>query len=173
MPHVQCVIHEYGSHTQELEAMCPNEAEHLVEEQYGPQTVTEDLSDIVGTRLAYEAYFLDHPQGKQSALSVKQHFFYSYAQIWCSLADEAHLCDRIYHDVHPVPRVRVDSSLRHSTYFAEAFACRSDHMMGVEQHCNVFGKSLDDSDQAPPDDHFPIYHGDDLGAAPHPLPHQE
>lgn len=164
MRHIACVIHEYGSHTAELEAQCPNIEQHIVEEQYGARTITEDLSDIVGTRLAFEAYFLDHPEGKKEPLSTKQHFFYAYAQIWCTKADEQHHCDRIYNDVHPVPEIRVDSSCRHSTYFAEAFGCQPDQAMGVEAHCNVFGKSLDASDQTPPPQEFQGYHGADHGA---------
>lgn len=160
--HVQGVIHEYGSHTQALQQMCmasntPHDA--LVNEQYGSQTVTEDMSDVVGTRLAYEAYFLDHPQGRLENDTVKQHFFYAYAQVWCARSDLEHTCDRIYNDVHPVPAIRVDSALRHLQYFTDAFHCRPSEPMGVESHINVYGASLDDSDQPPPQHTFGGYHG--------------
>lgn len=145
--HVSVIVHEYGNYTAALDAECSHntgqDPPHLVDEQYGALTITEDMADIVGTRLAYEAYFLDQPDGRASDIGVKQHFFYAYAQIWCTKSDIEHECHRIYNDVHPIPRIRVDAALRHSVYFAQAFSCTSATPMGVEAHANPFGKALD------------------------------
>jgi predicted metalloendopeptidase len=109
------------------------------EPAYAERTLGEDMADLIGTRLAYEALFL--PAGTDGAKwemteerKAKSHaFFYTYAQMWCAISNQANECERLLHDVHAVPKMRVDHTLRHLEYFAQAFHCPAPN-----EQCRVF-----------------------------------
>lgn len=106
--------------------------------RYGKKTITEDVADLLGVRAAYEAYFLELDASASN--SKKQHFFYSFAQMWCSVATPQYECALIKRDVHAVPRVRVDSTLRNLEYFQQAFQCPARTYMNkpTEEMVRVF-----------------------------------
>jgi predicted metalloendopeptidase len=111
---------------------------------YGDQTITEDMADSVGTRLAYEAFLAKHratlqQQGGTEAEQVEIHvFFYAYAQMWCAVYSPESECNRLQHDVHAVPRMRVDSTLRHLSPFHEAFQCQEGSPMRAAVPARVY-----------------------------------
>lgn len=86
--HGLCIVKEYQQpfavnnknrkrHTQAIPDSCPNE-------NYGQQTLGEDIADTVGIRLAFETYFNDPAEQRigKALKDAKQHFFYSFAQNW-------------------------------------------------------------------------------------------
>jgi predicted metalloendopeptidase len=103
---------------------------------YGQQTLTEDIADLVGVQAAYEAYFFDYNKGKTSSKAEKQIFFYSFSQLWCSSHSQ---CGD---DVHADPSIRVDTTLRNlKNYFVEAFSCPvhgSLYMTSKENKCLLY-----------------------------------
>lgn len=107
--------------------------------EYGQQTLGEDLADIIGIRLAYEALL----HAKQGNLSEhqKQYFFYSFSQNWCSHYDQEHLCDRVGKDVHAIAQYRVDKTLRHTKAFQQAFQCQpGESPMAADRVITVYGR---------------------------------
>jgi predicted metalloendopeptidase len=91
-------------------------------ENYGMQTLSENIADINGLRLAYEALFLD---GTSTATTMadKREFFMAAAQMWCASYTQEALCDRSRDDVHAIAPYRVDMTYSHVPYFAEAHGC--------------------------------------------------
>jgi predicted metalloendopeptidase len=131
------VINEYGSPdvTRPLMSQCPEVFGTQQQQQtnlYGQHTITEDVADLLGVRAAYEAYFLDIDAA--ASMSKKQHFFYSFSQMWCSVATPEYECALIKRDVHAVPRVRVDSTLRNLEYFQDVFQCPAHSYMNKPQN---------------------------------------
>jgi putative endopeptidase len=150
------IINEYGSphNVGDLHGVCPALA---VNNEYGQRTITEDVADLIGIRAAYEAYFMDFKQPNartetKAAVShrvgtpgEKQMFFYSFAQLWCSISDPEVECNRVLNDVHAVPRVRVDSTLRMLPYFTQAFGCPLSgyYMTNITNHnFTLYGRKL-------------------------------
>ena len=76
------------------------------------------------------------------SLEHPEEFFYAFAQLWCSVSSSKAACDKIRHDVHAIPRVRVDSTCKHMPYFRGIFSCPSDHLqvrrMVGEEYCEIF-----------------------------------
>jgi predicted metalloendopeptidase len=141
---IMCVIQEFGSkHVHdELGEHCPVIAEQP-DNLYGQHTITEDMSDVMGVRAAYEAYFYNSTLYKEEEedSSSKQMYMYSFAQMWCSVSTPEYECKKATHDVHAAPRVRVDSTMRHLKYFQELFVCPGETYMHNSENsmCTVFG----------------------------------
>lgn len=84
-------------------------------------TVDEDLADIGGLNVAWDAWRLWRDvHGKESftlpGYSEAQVFFISYAQMWCGLESPAW-------DTHADPHLRVDLAVANLPEFAESFHC--------------------------------------------------
>lgn len=98
---------------------------------YGRKTLEEDVADVIGVKAAFQAL-----EGASTE------FFYAFAQLWCSVATPQVECDKAKHDVHALPRIRVDATLKHMQAFRETFSCPSNHpetrnvVGGV---CSLFG----------------------------------
>lgn len=125
----QCVVREYGS-----PQGCDNKA-------YGTQTLCEDVADINGVRMAYEALFVaDGSPGPKDA-GAKKRFFYSFGQMWCETYEPDVLCSHATDDVHAIARYRVEKTLMHLPYFAEAFGCPAGSRMsrGEDSRCVIYG----------------------------------
>ena len=137
---VMQVIDEFGSHAHFKE--CP-ELEAQPTNLYGQHTITEDVADLVGVRAAYEAYFLNkticHAAGNE-LMQEKHLFFYSFAQMWSSVATSKYECLVAQHDVHAAPRIRVDSTLRNLEYFQQLYVCPagSEMLKTNDELINVF-----------------------------------
>ena len=124
----QCIVNEYGS-----PAECVNA-------EYGTQTLCEDVADINGIRLAYEALFLGDPDAPRDAGALKR-FFYAFAQMWCESYDQEATCRRVSEDVHAIARFRVQKTLMHLPYFATAFGCSATSLMVKTdaERCVIYG----------------------------------
>lgn len=109
-----------------------------VNEHYGEQTVGEDISDITGLKLAYHAYFNQHPN---ASLEERQQFFGVFAQMWAESYDHEHLCQLVKDDEHAIAWFRVDKTLRNTPEFWEAFGCRQGDKMVNEKPCIVYGEA--------------------------------
>ena len=122
---VDCVIKEYDA-----PFGCTNA-------EYGKQTVGEDLSDIVGIRATYNAYFGRHPN---ATLTEKQQFFASFAQMWAESYDREHLCEISAQDVHAIAWFRVDKTLRNIPEFCQVYNCQETDKMVHKDACIIYGK---------------------------------
>lgn len=124
---MQCIVDDFGSKA----PSCISAAE------YGRHTITEDAADVMGVNAAYLA-LKSAAGGGAFERGDKMRFFYSFSQMWCSVANQLYDCTRAVSDVHAVPRVRVDSTLRNLQAFQEAFSCPGGTYMTKEQRCDVF-----------------------------------
>jgi predicted metalloendopeptidase len=114
-------------------------------ENYGMQTLSEDIADINGLRLAYEALFVDHPP-PGSGVSDKKEFFMAAAQMWCASYTQEAMCDRSRDDVHAIAPYRVDKTFSHMPYFAEVYQCPAGSPMHrhVHERIVLFGEEAVD-----------------------------
>jgi predicted metalloendopeptidase len=124
-----CIVVDYG----DISAECENV-------NYGNQTIGEDLSDLNGITLSYDAYFKQDDAGKAAGMGDKQHFFMILAQVFCESYDLEHTCEAVASDVHAVPEMRIDRSLRNIQAFQQAFGCHAGQGMYREEEkmCRVF-----------------------------------
>jgi predicted metalloendopeptidase len=90
-------------------------------ENYGLQTLSENIADINGLRLAYEALF--HDTSPTAGLADKREFHMAGAQMWCSSFTPEAMCDRSRDDVHAIAPFRVRLTYSHVPYFAEDYGC--------------------------------------------------
>lgn len=110
-------------------------------EHYGEQTLCEDIADIVGIKLAFEAFVrAQSAKGKKVSDDEKRLFFYTFAQNWCESFDAEHLCARAKDDVHAIAMYRVDQTLRQIDDFAKAFGCHKHTKMVHETPCVMYGQ---------------------------------
>ena len=127
----QCIVREYGS------------PEGCSNDNYGEQTLSEDIADNNGLRLAYEALFLDNTpsMGPADLLASKKEFFMAAAQMWCASYTPDVLCDNARDDVHAIASMRVRKTMAHNPYFAEAHKCPAGSPMHREQceRCVFYG----------------------------------
>jgi putative endopeptidase len=94
----------------------------------GQQTLDENLADIGGLQVAWEAYQRTVARkGKPQpadGFTPAQRFFLSYANSWrIKMRPEAERTQAIS-DVHSLSRFRVNGSVGHLPAFAEAFGCK-------------------------------------------------
>ena len=89
---------------------------------------------------AYRALVTTAPKGaaEDAARQDRMRFFYSFSQMWCSIANSKYECAKATSDVHAVPRVRVDSTLRNLKEFQDTFVCPAGKFMKKETRCEVF-----------------------------------
>lgn len=121
---VDCIVEEYDA-----PYGCENE-------RYGEQTVGEDMADIVGIKIAYDAYFGHHLDATKQE---KQQFFSIFAQMWAESYDAEHLCRLVTDDEHAIAWFRVDKTLRNLKEFREAFDCHEGDKMVNSKPCVVYG----------------------------------
>lgn len=122
----RCVISEFGPAPQG----CPSDV------PYGNHTLGEDLADLTGVSIAYEA--MESDLTTQLSLGDRQHFFMVQAQAFCESYDREHLCEAVLHDVHAAPAMRVDRTDRNLRAFAQAFHCHEGHAMWRNETCSVY-----------------------------------
>ncbi len=108
----------------------------------GKLTLLENVADLGGVKLAYEAYRQMREGAEKVVLAdgftEDQQFFLANAQVWCVLADEAELLQRIQVDPHADARSRVNGTLSNFTPFAAAFACEEETPMRSTSTCELW-----------------------------------
>lgn len=79
---------------------------------HGKQVLNENIADLAGLRVAYDAYVLqlkDKPDAVIGGLSGEQRFFVAFAQRWRSIRSEAGLRRQIASDTHAPGEYRSDT----------------------------------------------------------------
>lgn len=92
----------------------------------GRQTLGENLADIGGLRISYEAWRLataGRPQPSADGLSPEQRFFVAFAQGWRTNERPERLRLMVGSDVHSPIRFRVNGPVAALPEFQRAFAC--------------------------------------------------
>jgi putative endopeptidase len=119
----QAVVDQYNSFTV-LDGLHVN----------GSLTLGENLADLGGVTLAYEAFKLTE-QGKSNqkidGFTPDQRFFMSWAQIWRIKNRDETLRTRIATDPHSPERYRINGPLMHFEPFYQAFAVKPGNQMYV------------------------------------------
>jgi putative endopeptidase len=91
----------------------------------GSLTLGENLADLGGVTLAYEAFKNFSPQGKNSdridGFTPEQRFFLSWSQVWRSLSRDEVTAQRIVTDPHSPGRYRSNGPLSNFEPFYKAF----------------------------------------------------
>lgn len=110
------------------------------------QAQGENIADNVGIRIAYAAYEMwlsKHHHTREhlpnmDAISARQLFFISTAQIWCT--DINKIWHRIVAttDVHPPEEVRVRAMFANFDLFAETFECQLGSQMHPHRKCVIY-----------------------------------
>jgi predicted metalloendopeptidase len=131
---VFCLIGEYSNPTlvDPIKAKCPTIV--TSGNEYGTLTITEDFSDDIGLKMAYKTYF---DNTEDTTNNDKQSFLYSFAQMWCSVSTPEYECDKIMHDVHATPIVRVNSAIRLTKDLDGILNCPKETFMNLQNKCNV------------------------------------
>ncbi|MHB1845539.1 MAG: M13 family metallopeptidase [Deltaproteobacteria bacterium] len=96
----------------------------------GKLTLGENIADLGGLKLAYEAFERHRGDVKATfGLSPEQQFFLSYAQAWCQKVREPYARMLVTIDPHSPARFRVDGPLSNLAAFREAFQCKEGQPM--------------------------------------------
>ena len=128
-----------------------NERAKCVKEQYdsyevlgehvnGTLTMGENLADLGGLRLAYQA-LAHHAHGARPGgddATPQQRFFLGNAQSWCGIQREANVRLRLATDPHSPPALRVNGPASNMPEFAAAFACKAGDKMVRANACRVW-----------------------------------
>ena len=108
----------------------------------GEQTLGENLADLGGIAIAYDA-FLKSMEGKPHPASIdgftpEQRFFLGWAQAWAE-NDRAEWVDfLVKSDVHSIAEFRVNGPLSNMPEFAGAFGCKTGDKMVRDTRCRVW-----------------------------------
>jgi putative endopeptidase len=108
----------------------------------GKLTLGENIADIAGMKLAYQAAQAFHQGAKESIVAEgfdeDQQFFLSSAQMWCANARDEALRDRVVWDPHSWARYRVNGPMSNLPEFAKAFSCPAGSKMAPKKPCTVW-----------------------------------
>jgi len=108
----------------------------------GALTLTENLADQGGMKLALEAYkkiaASRAPAPDWEGFNETQQYFISFAQAWCSKTTDEELRLRMATDVHPPTEFRVNGVIFNRPEFAEAFGCTTGDRMAPANRCAVW-----------------------------------
>ena len=114
--------------------------ELLGEHVNGTLTMGENLADLGGLRLAYQA-LAHQAHGDTSAAGEatrEQRFFLGNAQAWCGVQREANARLRLATDPHSPPAFRVNGPASNMSEFAAAFSCKPGDKMVRQNACRVW-----------------------------------
>nr|XP_027196117.1 neprilysin-1-like [Dermatophagoides pteronyssinus] len=133
----QCFIEQYRNYSEHSYGLWRNNS-----------TLSEDIADNGGLRLAYMAYQNELKSvpnlGKQPQLlprlvdkkmTVDQIFFLSLAQIECGVLTNVQLKDLINKHYHSPPESRVNLCMQNFDKFAESFNCSMGSPMNPKKRC--------------------------------------
>ncbi|EQC25227.1 hypothetical protein SDRG_16898 [Saprolegnia diclina VS20] len=101
----------------------------------GRLTLGEDIADVGGLRVAFDAY-----TAAMTAIHSKvreQLFFLSFAQSWCTKATDQALQSSL-DDVHPPAKQRVNGAVMNNEAFARVFNCPAGAPLHPREKCNVW-----------------------------------
>jgi len=106
----------------------------------GANTVGENIGDLGGLNMAYEAYRLSlrgAPAPVIDDLSGAQRFFLAYAQVWRSKYRDGALRELVMSDVHSPDRFRVNGPLPNIDAWYQAFDVQPDDRLYIKPEDRV------------------------------------
>lgn len=101
----------------------------------GDLTITENIADNGGLKLAYQAFKLADPK---SSKSDDQDFFLSFSQPFCTKATDQYWRDSINNNPHSPSEFRVNGSVSNNSYFSQVFSCKPGEPMNPAKRCGVW-----------------------------------
>jgi endothelin-converting enzyme/putative endopeptidase len=108
----------------------------------GKLTLGENIADLGGLALAWEAYRSSRrgelPEAPVAGFSADQQFFLAHAQAWCQLIRPENARLRVVTDPHSPARWRVNGPLSNLPAFQEAFGCRAGDPMVRAERCQIW-----------------------------------
>jgi putative endopeptidase len=108
----------------------------------GKLTAGENIADIGGVKLAFEAYRKMRGGAKEvtvaDGFSEDQQFFLAVGQAWCTNQREAASRTLAKTDPHSPARWRVNGSLRNLPAFGEAWSCKPGTAMRPAKPCDLW-----------------------------------
>jgi predicted metalloendopeptidase len=124
----QCVVDQF-------DAFEPLPGEHV----NGKLTIGENLADLGGVSLAYDAMFNGNNQeAGGDGFSAEQLFFLGYAQVWCENVRPDLTSQWLLTDPHSPGKLRVNGPLSNLREFQEAFSCPAKAPMVRATPCRVW-----------------------------------
>lgn len=108
----------------------------------GKLTLGENLADLGGLTIAYEA-FQKSMQGKPRPASIdgftpEQRFFLGWAQVWAENERPEFARMLTQTNPHSLPKFRVNGPLSNLPQFAEAFSCKVGDKMVNQKQCQIW-----------------------------------
>jgi putative endopeptidase len=108
----------------------------------GKLTLGENLADLGGLSIAYDAY-QKSLQGKPRPAAIdgftpEQRFFLGWAQVWAQNARPEYARLIVQSDPHSLTQFRVNGPLSNMPQFAEAFGCKIGNKMVSQKQCKVW-----------------------------------
>lgn len=100
---------------------------------HGDQTETENLADLFGLRVTYDAAF----KKEGGTNEQKKAFFYEFAKQWCGVSTSEYRERIVESDVHAPADARVNQTVRQIPEFQEVFGCPSDSPMTLPSEKRV------------------------------------
>ena len=120
----QCIVNQFNAYTTDNGA-------HLD----GQLSVTENVADLGGLKIALQAYYKLNPQPANDELKT---FFIAYAQSWCGKLTKEAEQTQIKTDVHSIPKYRVDGVLSNIPEFAKVYQCAVGTAMAPKTQCSIW-----------------------------------
>lgn len=108
----------------------------------GKLTLGENIADLGGIKLAYQAFKAKNPTPASGAgkgeLTPEQELFLGFAQGWCGKMRDEALRHLVSTNPHSPPNLRVNGPLSNLPEFAQAFSCKPDAKMVRKERCEVW-----------------------------------
>ena len=96
----------------------------------GALTRDENLADLAGVELAWDAFASAEPQANAAA---KQSFYKAWATLWAQNLTDTEAAQRAAVDVHAAGQWRANGPLTQQPSFAQAFACKAGQPMQANE----------------------------------------
>lgn len=108
----------------------------------GKLTLGENIADLGGLTMAYEAYQMSL-KGKPRPANIdgftpEQRFFLGWAQVWAGKYTPESERLQVNNNTHSLPRWRVNGPLSNLPQFAQAFSCKTPSPMIREDACLIW-----------------------------------
>ncbi len=104
----------------------------------GPLTIGENIGDLGGLGIAYQAFRLSSPPSEPvDSLTPDQRFFLSWAQAWQAKVRPAEVVRRLTIDPHSPPEFRCNQVVRNIDAFYEAFGVTKDDTLWLDSEDRV------------------------------------
>ncbi|CEG35337.1 endothelin-converting metalloprotease family [Plasmopara halstedii] len=136
-----CLVAQYTNYTVYSEF----EKEKFLDHVNGKYTLSENIADNGGVKLAFAAYHRLNESEKKlktndemSRIVADRLFFLSFAQTFCDKSRDASMMQRLTSDPHPPGRYRVNGVVSNSYDFAQVYSCSKDSPMNPTTKCQLW-----------------------------------